>query len=66
VDSRLLRQHDLIDYSVFLLDIDLDKKFRAKQDKGIKSLVYNALDMEYTLMTSVKEEELAKSQTVQT
>ena len=48
-DSELLRKFELIDYSVFMLDIDLEKKFNAKRDQGIQSLVYNAVKKEYTV-----------------
>jgi hypothetical protein len=44
-----LQEHNLIDYSVFLLEVDRQKKLTLKRESGFRSLVYNALTKEYVL-----------------
>lgn len=45
-DSELLRKHQLIDYSVFLIEVDRQKRLKTG---GIGSLVYDALNKEYIM-----------------
>jgi len=47
-DSQFLRDHGLIDYSVFLLVIDRSKRI-GKKEKTFNSLVYDALQQQYTM-----------------
>ena len=42
-DSELLRKHKLIDYNVFLVEVDRHRKLRTNYEKGVASLVYDAL-----------------------
>ena len=44
LDSALLKRHNLIDYSVFLIQVDLQQAedIRAKVGKKLTQLVFNA------------------------
>lgn len=48
-DSELLRKHGLIDYSIFLVEVDRHRKLRVNYEKGMASLVYDALQQQYVM-----------------
>ena len=41
-DSLLLKKHDLIDYSVFLIEIDRSKFIKPGDATSLKTLAFNA------------------------
>jgi hypothetical protein len=61
-DSDLLKRHQLIDYSVFLIEVDRQKRLNSG---GIGALVYNALQKEYIMRGDApkieEKQEMSKS-----
>ena len=51
-DSEFLRKSGLIDYSVFLVEVDRSKMLSPKNKNSFKALVYNAKNKQYVMKES--------------
>ena len=48
-DSELLRKFELIDYSMFLVEVDRTKKLRSSNQQGLESLVYDVQQQQFVM-----------------
>ena len=48
-DTELLRSRGLIDYSLFLVEVDRHSQLRTSQDTGISSLVYDVSRQQFVM-----------------
>jgi hypothetical protein len=51
-DSIFLKEHCLIDYSVFLVEVDRQKMLSHDDQFDIKAMVYDALEKSYVMKES--------------